>query len=51
MSRSNQTTENSNPAQRWFEWDGDKGEIRFYNKTTEAKEVVKLPLRSCISTN
>lgn len=32
MSRSNPTDRSSNPATRWFEWDGENGGIRFYDK-------------------
>lgn len=32
MSRSNPTTHISNPATRWFEWNGEVGEVRFYDK-------------------
>lgn len=36
MSRSNQT-ETVNPCTRWFEWDGDKGQVRYYDKALEKK--------------
>lgn len=32
MSRSNPTTQNQNPATRFFEWDGSSGEVRYYDK-------------------
>lgn len=36
MSRSNPTEHAVHPAQRWFEWDGSKGGIRYYDKATNA---------------
>ena len=38
MSRSNPTENNPNPSTRWFEWDGEAGAIRYYDKT-EKKNV------------
>jgi len=35
MSRSNPTDRNPNPATRWFEWDGENGGIRYYDKETK----------------
>ncbi len=32
MSRSNPTAHLSNPSTRWFEWNGEKGEVRYYDK-------------------
>lgn len=32
MSRSIPVSNSSNPAKRWFEWDGEKGSIRYYDK-------------------
>lgn len=32
MSRSNPTANNPHPASRWIEWDGEKGELRYYDK-------------------
>lgn len=40
MSRSNPNEHLSNPAVRWMEWNGEKGEIRYYDK--EKKEQVSL---------
>lgn len=34
MSRSQPTDRSSNPATRWFEWDGENGGIRYYDKPT-----------------
>lgn len=38
MSRSNPTDRSSNPATRWFEWDGENGGIRYYDKA-ESKNI------------
>lgn len=35
MSRSNPTADNPHPCQRWFEWDGSNGNIRYYDKNRE----------------
>ena len=32
MSRSNPTDNTPNPAVRWFEWNGEQGGIRYYDK-------------------
>lgn len=32
MSRSNPTDRSSNPSARWFEWDGENGGVRYYDK-------------------
>lgn len=43
MSRSNPTADSiPNPAQRWHEWGGEKGNIRYYDK--EAKENIDVAL-------
>lgn len=42
MSRSNPSEHVSNPATRWFEWNGEKGLVRYYDK--EKKENVDVPL-------
>lgn len=42
MSRSNPSEHVSNPATRWFEWNGEKGLVRYYDK--DAKENVDVPL-------
>lgn len=34
MSRSNPNVNAPNPAARWFEWNGEKGVIRYYDKAT-----------------
>lgn len=41
MSRSNPNEHLSNPATRWFEWNGEKGGIRYYDK--DAKQSVDVP--------
>lgn len=38
MSRSKPTNDSPNPSKRWFEWSGEKGVVRWYDK--EAKENV-----------
>jgi hypothetical protein len=42
VSRSNPSEHLSNPSTRWFEWNGEKGEIRYYDK--DAKKDVDVPL-------
>lgn len=42
MSRSNPSEHLSNPSTRWFEWNGEKGLVRYYDK--DAKENVDVPL-------
>jgi hypothetical protein len=42
MSRSNPQDHLQNPATRWFEWNGERGEIRYYDK--ELKKNVEVPL-------
>ena len=41
MSRSNPTAHLSNPAKRWFEWQGEHGIVRYYDK--EQKTNVEVP--------
>lgn len=41
MSRSNPVENSPHPCTRWFEWDGAKGGIRFYDK--EKKESIAVP--------
>ena len=41
MSRSNPTSHNQNPAEKFFEWKGSEGAIVFYDK--EARENIKIP--------
>jgi hypothetical protein len=42
MSRSNQTENAPNPAAKFFEWNGEKGTVRYYDK--DAKTNVDVPL-------
>jgi hypothetical protein len=42
MSRSNPSANAPNPAVRWFEWNGEQGTIRYYDK--DAKQNVDVPL-------
>lgn len=42
MSRSRPSANNPNPAARWFEWAGNRGAVRYYDK--EAKQTVDVPL-------
>lgn len=35
MSRSNPTTNTPNPATRWFEWNGEHGIVKYYDKETK----------------
>lgn len=42
MSLSNPSEHVSNPATRWFEWNGEKGLVRYYDK--DKKENVDVPL-------
>ncbi len=44
MSRSN-NTELQNPANRFFEWDGAAGAVRYYDKEAQTNVQVKLPVR------
>ncbi len=32
-----------NPASRWFEWNGEKGQVRYYDKDAKENVVVALP--------
>lgn len=43
MSRSNPTDNAPNPAIRWFEWNGEKGCVRYYDKDTKQNVDVPLP--------
>lgn len=43
MSRSNPSEHLSNPSTRWFEWSGEKGEVRYYDKDAKKEVVVALP--------
>lgn len=42
MSRSNPHVNAPNPAVRWFEWNGEHGTVRYYDR--EAKQNVDMPL-------
>lgn len=43
MSRSNPSEHLANPAVRWFEWNGEKGEVRYYDKDDRKNVDVPLP--------
>ena len=43
MSRSNPTDNTPNPASRWFEWNGEAGAIRYYDRGTKTNVDVPLP--------
>lgn len=43
MSRSNPTDIIPNPSTRWFEWNGDEGHPKYYDRETEKTEQVQLP--------
>lgn len=43
MSRSNPTQDNPNPATIWFEWNGELGEVRYYDKEFKKEIVVPQP--------
>jgi hypothetical protein len=43
MSRSNPNDHLSNPSTRWFEWNGEKGEVRYYDRDSKANIDVPLP--------
>lgn len=45
MSRSNPSEHLANPSTRWFEWHGEKGLIRYYNRETKVNVDVPLPFR------
>lgn len=40
MSRSNPSEHVANPATRWFEWNGEKGVVRYYDK--DAQKIVEV---------
>lgn len=42
MSRSNPSEHLSNPSTRWFEWNGERGEVCYYDK--DAKKEITVPL-------
>ena len=42
MSRSNPSVNAPNPAARWYEWNGETGTVRYYDK--EAKKNIDVPL-------
>lgn len=43
MSRSNPNVNSPNPSTRWFEWDGSKGGVRYYDKDAEKNIELALP--------
>lgn len=43
MSRSNPSEHLQNPATRWFEWNGEKGCVRYYHKDAKENVDVALP--------
>ncbi len=43
MSRSNPTEHLTNPATRWFEWNGEAGTVRYYDKEAKKNIDVALP--------
>lgn len=43
MSLSQPRTSNPHPAQRWFEWNGEKGNLRWYDKEAKKNVEVDLP--------
>lgn len=43
MSRSNPTDNSPNPCKRWFEWNGEKGNLRYYDKEAGENVEVDLP--------
>ena len=48
MSKSNPTDNSPNPASRYFEWDGGKGGIRFYDKESKQNTEVPLPFTAVL---
>lgn len=45
MSRSNPNVNAPNPSVRWFEWNGEHGTIRYYDKGTKKNVDVPLPFK------
>lgn len=45
MSRSNPTDNSPNPCKRWFEWNGEKGNLRYYDKEAGENVEVDLPFQ------
>jgi hypothetical protein len=43
MSRSNPTSNSPNPSERWYQWVGDKGFLRYYDKEKAENVEVALP--------
>jgi hypothetical protein len=43
MSRSNPTVNEPNPATKWFEWNGETGTVRYYDKDLKRNLDVPLP--------
>jgi len=48
MSRSRPTNTSNNPAVRWFEWKGETGGIRYYDKEAEKNVDVPLPFTALL---
>jgi hypothetical protein len=45
MSRSNPHASAPNPSTRWFEWNGEKGNVRYYDKEAKKNIDVALPFK------
>lgn len=45
MSRSNPHVNDPNPAVRWFEWNGEHGKVRYYDKDADQNVDVPLPFK------
>lgn len=43
--RQNPNDQSPNPCQRWFEWNGSKGNLRYYDKEVEQRVDVALPFQ------
>ena len=43
MPRMNPNEQSTNPAKRWFLWDGSKGNLKYYDKETETEIRIELP--------
>jgi hypothetical protein len=43
MSRSQPAAQSTHPSQRWFEWDGAKGQVRWYDRELKEQVVIKGP--------
>ncbi len=51
MSRSNPETILQNPAVRFFEWKGDTGELKYYDREKEENVIVATPFRFLVLDN